>query len=731
MKTSRIARPAGAALLLLALPGTLLLAATTGLWMTATAEDFARGKLENVTILSTGQLAPGMGAERLKIDEISIWATAFAPDGTAYVGTGNNGRVYRVTDKGVEKAFETDEAVVTSLAWAGGELYAGTLPSGRIYAWKPGGAPRRAAELPVPYIWKMLYHAGLKSLVIGTGPEGQVFTLAPGDKEARVFYDSNESHVLSLAEGDDGAIWAGTSVRGVLYKFSPQGKVLGAWDLEDSEIRALSFRDGSLYIGGNRIQSYQRNIYFMGRDDMLQDRSQFAQLLAARISQLGKGEEAVEKGFQELFEASIYRLAPGGDLHRILGIPKRYICDIGVEDSGVVYAATADEGELWAASEPNLGWVVMDLKEAQILSLGMHEGQLRLVGTANAAALYRTSRGAARSAQFTSKVKDTGFHSTWGSIEWKSTGPIEVLTRTGDHAVPDPTWSEWSAPLEKSGGRISSPAARFIQFRLRWKEGTDSKVDWVRLAYLNDNQRPNIEQLAISQFSDAFPAAKGVPDAKEEYNQRQMEEARGKVRVQWKASDPDGDNLIYWLYYRREGDREWVIINPKEPVRGNAEFFRFEPMFRGRMVPEMIQRQQDVGYEWKTTNLADGWYMLKVVASDECDNAADPKRVWKEAGPILVDSSKPEVAELAEAGKLAWKGTAVDGTSHIARIEYNLDGEKWEMVAAADGLYDSGKEAFKIELRKAMPGEHVLTVRAIDEGGNVGMRQMGFKVEDR
>ncbi len=79
-------------------------ASTTNIWMTASSDDFTRGKLEHAAILSTGQLAPGMGTTRFPMDEISIWSTAFAPDGTAYIGTGNNGLVYHVKAKEMVKA---------------------------------------------------------------------------------------------------------------------------------------------------------------------------------------------------------------------------------------------------------------------------------------------------------------------------------------------------------------------------------------------------------------------------------------------------------------------------------------------------------------------------------------------------------------------------------------------------------------------------------------------------
>jgi hypothetical protein len=713
--------------------GPMSYASTTNIWMTATAEDFARGKLEQVAILSTGQLAPGVGTTRFPMEEISIWSTAFMEDGTAYIGTGNNGLVYRIKKGGVEKAFETGEAVVTSLVRAGRTLYAGTMPDGKIFSWKEGGKPQLVADLDVPYIWDMMYHEGRKTLFVGTGPEGQVLTVTPRGK-TEIFFDSNESHVLSLVEGPDGSVFAGTSMRGVIFQFSADGKVTGTWDLEDNEVRALAFRNGSLYIGANKIRSYEAGIYFMGERDYMQDRSQFAMLLAARIGQLQKGEEAVEKSFQELFDAAIYRLTPERDLHRILQIKSRYVCDIGVDSSEVIYAATADEGELWAASEPNLGWVMMDLKEAQILSLGIQKDELRQVATANAAAVYRTSRAAAKTMQFTSEVKDTGFRSSWGQIEWKSTAPIEVLTRTGSQSIPDDTWSDWSKPLTKSGQRITSPNARFIQFRARWKKGSDARVDWVRLAYINENQRPRIESLLTGRLQDVLPATKGAPPKLEQgHYKRMLDEAKGKVRIEWKASDPDGDKLLYWLYYRREGDKEWVIINPKAPVQERFEYYdlgsvtrlkkeRSSP--RSRMYRYSYDRE--TSFEWRTHNLADGWYMIKLVASDERDNAENPKKVWKEVGPILVDNRKPDVAELKESGKLTWIGKATDTTSHIARVEYNLDGEKWEILKAKDGIYDNQEEEFKIELKTVTPGEHVLTVRAFDEGGNIGMRQVGF-----
>ncbi len=210
-------------------------------------------------------------------------------------------------------------------------------------------------------------------------------------------------------------------------------------------------------------------------------------------------------------------------------------------------------------------------------------------------------------------------------------------------------------------------------------------------------------------------------------------DAQKKVRVQFYAADPDGDQLSYWLYYRCEGDKEWVIINPKKPITDPTQYYSLDQAISAKTQGSSVSRyyrpghsyQRGVPYDWKTGDLADGWYMLKVVASDERDNAENAKSVWKQVGPILIDNRKPEVSQLKETEKLTWEGEATDSMGHISRVEYNVDGEKWEILKAKDGIYDNQKEQFEIKLKSLLPGEHVLTVRAFDECGNIGMRQLG------
>jgi hypothetical protein len=70
---------------------------------------------------------------------------------------------------------------------------------------------------------------------------------------------------------------------------------------------------------------------------------------------------------------------------------------------------------------------------------------------------------------FTSAVLDAGTVANWLTATWNASLPagtsLVVETRSGGTALPDGTWSDWSAV--GAGGAVTSPAGRYLQYRLR------------------------------------------------------------------------------------------------------------------------------------------------------------------------------------------------------------------------------------------------------------------------
>jgi len=74
----------------------------------------------------------------------------------------------------------------------------------------------------------------------------------------------------------------------------------------------------------------------------------------------------------------------------------------------------------------------------------------------------------ATSGTYLSSVLDAGRTATWGNANWTSSVPagtsMLIEVRGGNSAVPDGTWSNWSAI--SNGGAIGLTPSRYLQYRV-------------------------------------------------------------------------------------------------------------------------------------------------------------------------------------------------------------------------------------------------------------------------
>src|SRR5262249_53794871 len=106
-------------------------------------------------------------------------------------------------------------------------------------------------------------------------------------------------------------------------------------------------------------------------------------------------------------------------------------------------------------------------------------------------------------AVWTSKVLDANFRATFGTMTWRSTGALELSTRTGNTQSPDGTWTAWSTPLAAAGVITSAPG-RYIQARARWVRDPNAVLTEVTIPFVTENVRPVITE--ISAQSKGGPA---------------------------------------------------------------------------------------------------------------------------------------------------------------------------------------------------------------------------------
>ena len=141
----------------------------------ATQADFLKGDVENLSIDSHGRLMLGPATELVyeTAGAVPLVAACPAPTASLFVGTGNEGKVFRVDAQGKGSLFfDAAELEVHALAPApDGGLYVGTSPDGKIYKVDRNGTATTFFDPDDKYIWALAVDAK-GNLYAGTGEKG-------------------------------------------------------------------------------------------------------------------------------------------------------------------------------------------------------------------------------------------------------------------------------------------------------------------------------------------------------------------------------------------------------------------------------------------------------------------------------------------------------------------------------------------------------------------------------
>lgn len=681
-------------LLTMLLPVTAAFAFGTTLWQIDTADQLDDGELDHVTLSSLGEVKLGRSTTRVELEDVAaVWSVARADDGTPYLGTGNSGQILRLRRGAVEKVADTDSLVVASLAFGDGStLYAGTVPGGKIYSLDVSEDEPEAEVLveldDAEHVWALMWDTKRRVLYAGTGPEGVVYAVQPSGR-AEVYYDTDDDHALSLALPEPGgALLVGTSPKARLLRVTGPGRAEGLHDFDATEVKGIADRgEDGVYLVVNEFP----------------EPPSLPKTTSARRSKSKSRRSRPKPG-----KGKIFRRLPDGSVEPLLEFDDGHLTSVEALDDGLVYAGTGAKGRVLAVGDDRVGYTIADIDERQVLALSL-AGDEPLFVSGDVGAVYRVGKAAASLAEYRTAPIDARFLSTWGRIEWSAEGKLLIQTRSGNTEEPDPTWSDWSAPVARSGAMSASPAARYLQVRARWSRDPDAVLRGLSVYHLPNNQRPVITEVEVdSQYLLARPevaskaTAATVKRSKSSKSKRDRDDERStELEISWDVDNPDHDRLRFRLFFRGEGEPAWQPILPSD---------------------EVLTKES---YDWETAAVPAGRYLIKVEASDELDNPAErARRHQKITPPVVIDNQPPLLRKIASKARRI-TGRAVDGFSPIALVEYSLDGRLWNPVGPADAMFDSPSEPFAFEVPPDVStGAHTLAIRAYDRALNMAIERV-------
>ncbi len=694
-------------------------------WRQNTPADFTAGTLKNVAVTSLGDVRLSPSLQKIAdTTENYVWAMQPDGKGSVYLATGDGGMIYKMDASGKPAPFfKTGELEVTSLALdSDGMLYAGTAPHGQVFRVGPDGKGAKLFTTQEKYVTALA--SGQHKLYVATGGgTGRVYNVDPDShvtgrslavevlkpgaalsSVASTWFISPEANILSLAADKDGNVYAGSGPDGIVYKITPDGQSRVFYDAPEPNISALAVgADGSVYAGTTPT-------------------------------------------------GTVYKISPDGSARRLLGRAAAGVLSLKLDADGAVYAVNGGTVTKINPDETTQSFSTATGDE-QFLSLALDPATSAVyAGTGSVGSVYKIGADAAPGGGlqglFQSTVHDAGLRAQWGTLAWTADTPagssLGLQTRSGDVERPDETWSAWSAPLTNPTGQtVQSPPARFIQYQAVMSgAGSVPKLRGVSLYYLPRNRPPTVS-VSKPVGGDAVSHA---------------------ALLQWSGSDPDKDTLAYDVAYSSDGGATWTPIKKRAtPATAKAKdasaraaeskasldkLKNIPPAIRARIAAQLKSDAADTevagdtarnnttqgatglketSFSWDTTEVPDGTYQIRVVASDRPSNPDGSLTAKAVSAPFLIANAKPTltlgvpaVSPAAPDGTstVTLTGTAATGLAFVKAVQGKADGGDSVAAAASDGLFDSPSEAFTLTLPGLAAGSHKITVETLDQAGN-------------
>jgi hypothetical protein len=724
-----------------------LLAVSPIFWETRTYEDFRKGTLSNLSLTNEDRLVLAPRFESVfNSEQPFIWASAADSKGNIYLGTGHDGKVFKVDSSGKGEAIaDLAELDVFAIAVDSKDaVYAATSPNGKVYKIEPGGTPQTFFDPEDKYIWSLAFDRQGR-LIVATGDKGVIYRVGT-DGKGQVFYDTDETHVISLAVDREGNVIAGGDPKGYLYRISPDGKAFVLYDSGMREVHAVTVApDGTIYaaVVSSRPGLSPSSVPILvpdasSRGEATVTISLAAESAAAQAIEVtasandstppssGPSASSSRSNADSMTQTAILEVLPDGIVNTIWRSSSEMVFALLPRGDRLLFS-TGSKGRIYSFQKPRFTTLLVESTEEQTTTL-LQVGSRIYAGSSNVGKLFNLNDALATTGTYESSVRDTEAISSWGKVTLKSDTPqlIQISTRSGNTGSPDKTWSEWTRV--DGDGATNSPKARFLQWKavLRADSGRSPSLNSVTVPYMQQNFRPEITTLDVLPFgvtlikqqsmtSTGAPAGPvdaatarstaraGLPGIIKVPPRRSLQ--KGAQSFQWVALDKNEDALQYDLYYRVDGAANWVLL------KKNVE---------------------DSFYTINSDTLPDGTYVVRLVASDILSNTAESALSGeRESRPFTIDNTSPEVTAKQDGlsgGRVRVAIDAADLTSTLTQAEVSVDAGEFRTIFPRDGITDSKRESFLWQSDMLSPGEHVITCRVYDQNDNVGLSKLVVRV---
>jgi hypothetical protein len=701
----------------------VLLGVTPQKWEFYRIEDFIDGKFDGISVSHEGvlSLAPKEEALESPPEEfyLSLLVTA---QGTIFVGTGHSGKIYKKTPDGQPELFyQAPEMDVLCLVQdKAGNLYAGTSPNGRIYKITPEGKGEPFFNPEERYIWDLMFSEE-ENLLAAVGETAGIYEINQKGEGLKIF-EAEENHILCLEKSTDGGLIAGGGGKGVIYKVIPGQKPSILYESSYEEIKSIALdREGNIYAAaGGKVVEARKNATPLVQESP-----------ATEITVTATPSTPLAKPLSVSMDkepGAIYRINPEGLAKELWSSEDELVYSL-LWDEGKkkITFGTGDKGRIYEIDAEGKVSLLLQEESEQVYLL-FSQGSLIFALANNPPRLSRISLEQRIEGEYQSRVLDAKTLSAWGRITWDAELPagasMQFLTRSGNSAGPDRTWSDWSPPyLKADGEQILSPKGRYLQYMAKFKAESGKMSPHLKKAslyFLGSNLPPSITKLELLPANEVYLKSpeqdeviwgedfslseEALSKNKEKgYVSPKKVERKGFQTVIWEAADENDDSLIYSISIRKEDETAWRFLKQKW-VDGIIAF--------------------------DTSSFPDGVYFLKIEASDLPSNPKGTElKAEKISRALVIDNSLPVIRNFQierRNDRISVSFSAEDALTPIKEAKFLVRPGDWQTIFPEDGICDSRRESFSFSVPLTAESDNLIVVRVNDSYGNTGVYRATF-----
>ncbi|HLK69518.1 MAG TPA: hypothetical protein VKU19_39080 [Bryobacteraceae bacterium] len=718
----------------LVLASTGLIASQTRIWSQSDYADFEKGVLKNLSVRSDGllMLAPH-SREWFDTSSAYLWALAQDSKGNLYTGGGTSAKLYRIPPDGKGKMLaDLDALEIHAIAVDSKDrVYAATSPDGKVYRITGNAKPEIFYDPKQKYIWGMVFDSK-GDLFIGTGDQGEIHRVAP-DGKGKVFFKTDETHVRSMAIDPSDNLIVGTDPGGLVLRVSQSGEGFVLYQMGKKEVTAVAVaKDGSVYAAAVGTKQAPAPAPASAPAPAPATITVVAPGGAPAGPRPAPAPPPASVGSSVSGGSEVYCIEANGYPRKVWSNAQDVVYAIAFDSTGHVLLGAGNKGNVYRVDSPTVYTAMLTLPATQITAFQTGRDGHLYAATGNVGKVYEIGPGVEKEGTIESDVFDSSMFSTWGRLSFEGKmngGSVAIATRTGNLDQPQKNWSAWSSPItNQKGGRIASPAARFVQWRATLTadgSGHSPELESVDVAYLPKNVEPHIDEIEMTPPNYKFPAPTAAASALAQTlslpplgrrtssgasistdsttSTPTMQLAKGFVGARWLAADPNGDSMIYTVEIKGANESEWKLLKDK-------------------LTEKYIS--------WDSTAFPDGEYKVRITVSDAPGNPPSEALTSRtESDPFIIDNTPPKITGLAASksgSKLEVRWHAADALNNIAKAEYSLDGGEWTIAAPVGRLSDSPELDYVLSL-DAGPGEHTIAVRVTDDYDNLAAEKAVVK----